>query len=265
MKTFYNLLHKCCSITPGLHYTFITDEYINHDSDLTNNVYEMQHNPNTLNIILCSSFIRCNFFSTNPIYDKFLYLKNIIGNPFISKKLQEDFLDKFRKAQQLYNRLCKLVYQWKWRRAELFIDKDLLLNPINENQYFTTAICHFGKKYLFTKSDLTNIIETALTNSPYFYAEPLSIKNPYNNLPFDKNQLYNIYFFMKHGGFVIPAIFHQYFLHNFHLKIFRDNNEAFIRKLHITSMINTNNTSKLIRNINTMISQHNLHQHQLCH
>ena len=89
-------------------------------------------------------------------------------------------------------------------------------------------------KYLFTKSDLTKIIENALINSPYIYAEPLPIRNPYNN-SFWKIHLYNIYFFMKHG-FILPRIFHQYFIHNFHLKVFRDNTECMIREMHIKTM-----------------------------
>jgi len=261
MKTFYNLLHKQCSITPGLKYTLLTDEYMHSSPDLKNGVTELQQNPNTLIVILCAGYIRCHFDSMHPVRDKFLYIKNMIANPFYSRKHIDAFLIRFGKAQQLYRRLCRLVHQWRWHRTEITIDCDLLMNPITEKQYFTIAICHFGKKYLFTKSDLTKIIENALTHSPYIFAEPLSIKNPYNNLPFGKHHLYNMYFFMKHGGFVIPSIFHQYFLYNFHLKIFRDNNESFIRKLHIESMITTNNTSTIIIDIFNMIDKHNDQHH----
>ena len=157
MKTFYNILHKCCSITPSLNKTFITDERIYDSSYIFNkNFYEMKNNPNTLNVILCQSYIQSNFFSTIPITDKFIYIKKIIENPFISNKQREEFLEKFGKAQQLYKRLCRLVHQWKWRRMEISIDNDLLLNPINENQYFTIAIAQFGKKYLFTKRNTKN-------------------------------------------------------------------------------------------------------------
>jgi hypothetical protein len=132
------------------------------------------------------------------------------------------------------------------------------MNPIHENQYFVLPLMHSGKKYLFTKSDLTNIIESALINSPFIFSEPLPIKNPYNNLIFDKSHLYTIYFFMKHRMFVLPAIFHQYFLYNFHLKLFRNNNEALIRKMHILSMIKSNNYIKMQSDISSMIQYHNL-------
>jgi hypothetical protein len=46
-------------------------------------------------------------------------------------------------------------------------------------------------------------------------------------------------------------------LYNFHLKLFRDNNEALIRKMHISSMIKTNNTSRLLTDITTMIRYYN--------
>jgi hypothetical protein len=130
------------------------------------------------------------------------------------------------------------------------------MNPINEKQYFVCSLLQHGLKYLFTKSDLTKIIENSLINSPYIYAEPLPIKNPYNNSIFDKSHLYTIYFFMKHGGFILPSIFHQYFLHHFHLKVFRNNTEYMIREMHIKTMTTSNN-NKLHRDINTMLDLYN--------
>jgi hypothetical protein len=197
---------------------------------------------------------RANYVST-----KYTYIKNTVDNPFYKAEQKTEFIKIFQGAQRHYQALCKFAYKWKWNRATYAIKHDLLLNPIEPGQYFVLPLLHSGKKYLFTKSDLTNIVETALTHSPYIYAEPLPIKNPYNNLVFDKSHLYTIYFFMKHRMFTLPTVFHQYFLHNFHLKLFRDNNEALIRKMHINSMIKTNNTTIRRRDITTMIRQYNDH------
>ena len=254
MKTFYNILHKLYTVTPELKNEFFKD--VAHTIDFNIQLNEMKYNNDTMNIILISSFISSNY-NTGTISTKFDYIKKQIDNPFLSTLQKDNFLTVFCKAQLLYKRICRLVHIWKWRRKKPIITTDLLLNPINESNYFTIAIVHLNSKYLFTKSDLTNIIEKALTNSPDIFAEPVSIKNPYNNLTFNKHHLYNIYFFMKYGGFVIPTIFHQYFLYNFHLKYFRDNNESLIRKMHISSMVNINDNDKLVFDIHSMLTYHN--------
>lgn len=189
-----------------------------------------------------------------PKYD---YIKSFLSNSYYNPAQKDIFIHKIQTAQRLYRALCRFAYKWKWNRAEYAIKTDLLLNPLDPGQYFVLTLLHANKKYLFTKSDLTSIIETALTHSPYIFAEPLPIKNPYNNLVFDKSHLYTIYFFMKNNMFGLSAIFHQYFLHNFHLKLFRDNNEGLIRKMHILSMIRTNNKTKLLTDITSMIKRYN--------
>jgi hypothetical protein len=111
--------------------------------------------------------------------------------------------------------------------------------------------------------DLKKIIEGALTNSPYHFSSPLPIKNPYNNIPFDKSTLYNIYFFMKRGDFVMSTLFHQYFLSNFNLKRFQDENEVLIQKAHVSQFIRNSNIKDLRYEILHMLKEHkyskNLH------
>lgn len=238
---------------------YMSKEYFNTPSYFNISFINYQKAPNKLMYILSTSFIH-QLLNTKTTYikEKFIYLKSILDNPFISSNEKTVFLSIFQDIQHINNSLCKLLQKYKWKKSKLANEHDLIMNPINENQYFVCSILHHNKKYLFTKSDLTKIIENALINSPYIYAEPLPIKNPYNNSIFNKSQLYNIYFFMKHGGFILPSIFHQYFLHNFHLKIFRNNTEYMIREMHIKTMTGNHNSDKdLIRDIKTMLEMYN--------
>jgi len=258
MTTFCDIIYRKYILANPQHAEFLTFDYITSPQYFTVNLQMVSSLCRDTIYVLYSIFIsiylhaRANYVST-----KYAYIKNTFDNPFYNSEQKAEFINIFRGAQRLYRALCNFAYKWKWNRATYAIKHDLLLNPIEPDQYFVLPLLHSGKKYLFTKSDLTNIVETALTHSPYIYAEPLPIKNPYNNLVFDKSHLYTIYFFMKHRMFTLPTIFHQYFLHNFHLKLFRDNNEALIRKMHINSMIKTNNTTIRRRDINTMIRHYN--------
>jgi len=179
------------------------------------------------------------------IQTKFSYFKKTIDNMFMNEKTREEFIQKFCKIQKSYWIMNRLIRNYKWRKAEFRVKVDLILNPIRESQHNVITIMHDNSKYLFTVMDLKNIIESALSNSPFLFSTPLAPKNPYNNIPFDRATLYNIYFFMKQGNFVLSNMFHNYFLCNFNLKRFRDENEVIIRKKHIENYCNNSNLNEL--------------------
>jgi hypothetical protein len=257
MTTFCDILYRKYLSTTNNEPIGINKEYLNTPVHFNNSLINFKSAPNLLMHILGSAFIY-KYLHKELTYkqEKFNYLKYVLDNPFLTYIQKNEFIAIFQDVQRIHNNLCKLVRKYKWKKSKLANQHDLIMNPINENQYFVCTLLQHGIKYLFTKSDLTKIIENALINSPYIYAEPLPIKNPYNNSILDKSHLYTIYFFMKHGGFILPSIFHQYFLHNFHLKVFRNNTECMIRDMHIKTMANSNNP-RLRRNINTMLDLYN--------
>ena len=260
MTTFCDILYqKYLSTTITMHEPiFLSKAYLNTSTHFYNSLTEFKSSPNSLMHILGSTFIY-KYMHTESTHnqEKFNYLKSVLDNPFITDTQKNDFLSIFQDIQCIYNTFCKFAFKYKWKKSKYANNHDLIMNPININQYFVCTLMHYNTKYMFTKSDLTKIIENSLIHSPYIFAEPLPIKNPYNNNMFDKSHLYTIYFFMKHGGFMLPSIFHQYFLHNFHLKLFRDYTECMIREMHIKTMLTSNSKKKTIFNIKTMIQLYN--------
>jgi hypothetical protein len=111
-----------------------------------------------------------------------------------------------------------------------------------------------GSRYFFSASDLVNIMNSSLSHTYMFFSEPLKPKNPYNNLPFNKSTLYNIYFFMKRSAFIIPQLFEQYFICNFDIKLFKIENECLIRDFSIKRYIYSSNYDTLYDNVIIMIS-----------
>ena len=270
MSTLCDILYRKYLLCPSQQPTMLAPEYIQNYTFTEGNIscavnipftVTNENNKYAQNKILYihgSSFI-CLYINTKNSYiqEKYTYLKSILDNPFLTDIQKNDFLVVFQDVQCIYNILCKFAFKYKWKKCKYANHHDLIMNPINENKYFVCTLMHYNTKYMFTKSDLTKIIENSLINSPYIYAEPLPIKNPYNNSIFDKSHLYTIYFFMKHGGFMLPGIFHQYFVHNFHLKIFRDNTECMIREMHIKTMLTSNSNTQLEEDIQTMIQLYN--------
>ena len=185
------------------------------------------------------------------------WLNSIRTNTFIHTETISLFENMFCKAQTTYHRIKRLLYRYLWNTTPVSIHHDLFMNPIHENQPNTMCILHHRRKYLFTLKDITNIMETALTNSPDMFAEPLVSKNPYTNMPFNKADLYNIYFAIKYSTIVMSSIIHNYFICNFHLKLFRDNNEVLIRNVVIERLVQSNDSFKLRPHITHMIIKYN--------
>jgi hypothetical protein len=181
----------------------------------------------------------------NNLKTKYEYLKTIHDNMFLTKYQKQAFLGIFNKVQRHSRLLNRLIYRYKWSKTQIKVHCDLFLNPICNSQQNVITILQNNQKYLFTVKDLKTIIETALCNTSSFYAEPLPIKNPYNNVIFDKAILYNIYFFMKRGDFVMSEVFHKYFLANLSLKTFKESNEVLIRNYCIESEANSDDIDTL--------------------
>jgi len=184
---------------------------------------------------------------------KFNNLKLIIFNDFFNAETKELFLDNFMKVQRRYYIIMRTIRNYRFRKANIQISTDIFLNPIHIDDKNIFVLFQNNKKYLFTISDLVNIVNSALGNTDYFFSKPLICKNPYNNMPFNKADLYNIYFFMKSTNIIIPILFHNYFMANFSLSKFKLENEDIIRDYSIKDYINNSSEQTLRSKILQMI------------
>jgi hypothetical protein len=117
---------------------------------------------------------------------KFKYLDDQINNIFLTEEQKDDFINIFCKIQKTYFALARFAYIYKYKKAKIIVDFDLCLNPIDINNKNSICLLQEKYKYCFRINDLINIIDTALSNSPNFFSDPLISKNPYNNVPFNK-------------------------------------------------------------------------------
>ena len=166
---------------------------------------------------------------------KYSFLKKNI-NTFMTH-INNDFIDLFKDVQKHYRAFARFANIWRHKRSPVQIDHDLYMTPLHRDNRSVFSLLQQGKIYLFTTSNLVNSICTSLSNAPNFFVEPLVMKNPYNNIPFNKSDLYNIYFFLKHSPIIMPMLFHNYFLVDFDLRKFRDENENVIKCMAFKSHI----------------------------
>ena len=189
--------------------------------------------------------------------NKFEYFKMLTNMMSISADVKSYATEIYIRGQKHYNSLCRFAYLFKLKRAPMRIDTDLYLNKLNASQRNVITIFQNKQRYLFNITDLNKMIETALCNSPYFISEPLPVKNPYNNLPFSKSELYNIYFQISHQLIRTPDVIYKFFRSNFNLTKFQRDNLCLIREKYISRFIDNEEEATLVDYINDMLS-HNM-------
>jgi hypothetical protein len=168
---------------------------------------------------------------------KYSELNNIQINNLLSAKDKNSFFDTFCKAQKYYFALSKFANICKMKLTPMKIKTDLLLNDIDITKKNVFLFLQNNVKYSFVINDLINMITASLSNCCYFFAEPLPIKNPYNNMLLSKSILYNLYYYMKSNLFQIPVLFELYFRSNFDIHVFKLHHEGYIREINIKNFV----------------------------
>jgi hypothetical protein len=193
----------------------------------------------TIKIVKLFLYIYATSFSATTATNKFDYLRKIKDNNMINDNVKMLFFEAFCSSQQKYWRLNRLVLFYKMRKRSYRCHTDLYLHPILPTDSRVITIMHEGQKYLFTMTDVFQLVYSSITKSDSFFVDPLPVKNPYNNIPFSKANLYNIYFFLKHNMTIVPHLIDCFFQCEFDLDQFENENRVLLRDICIDSFINT--------------------------
>ena len=203
------------------------------------NTTDVKCSENFLYLLIYSIKVeRENFTEKKELSNKFVCLKRTTDNIFLLDETKRNVEILFCDIQKMYNGFSRLSYLYKYKRANIIVDYDLCLNSISPEQKNVFVLFQKNNKYYFRIGDLISIIRNAICNTDYFFTSPLICKNPFNNVPFSKSALYNIYFFIRFGSFIIPDFIYNFFLKDFHLLSFIKNNESIIRERAIENAAN---------------------------
>lgn len=228
---------------------------INRVLNLDNNIFFKNYKDDNIDIsfkLLFNAIIKIPI----TIKTKFIFFKETLEH-FLIKDKKEEFIDYFCKVQKTYNTFNRFAYNYKYKKTQIVVNTDMGLNEINENDKNVICIFHNNSKYLFLINDLIKIINSSLTNSYMFFSEPKCIKNPYDNLPFNKSNLYNIYFFIKFKTSCRPELVFKFFQSNFKLNLFKFRNEPILRDYIIENFVYKSPSDTLLTEIKNMIKSFN--------
>lgn len=113
---------------------------------------------------------------------------------------------------------------------------------------------------------MNRIVENSICDNEYMFASPKPVKNPFNNLPFTKANLYTMYLGIdKMSVTKIPIIFYKYFLTEFNLKKFYEQNHALIRDKGIQDYLKNSETDELYEDVFDMLDYVNSYSRKRIH
>lgn len=193
-------------------------------------------------------FFNLDFFSLK----KFVQLKEVLENPFISQYQQDKLWAFFSYAQRFIHAIFRLKYIWKWRRAKIYNTEDLFMNPIDATQKNVVVLLQNNTKYLFRIAELISSVEKSLANCCHFFPSPIVCKNPYTNIPLDKSTLYHIYFAVKTSSFLMPRLFHTYFMTGFNYNEFVMYNEEQINAEFLKTYVENTHFENVFEQVKNM-------------
>jgi signal peptidase I len=217
---------------------------------------------NRIIFIISIEILKQTVFERNNISEKYGFLKTVLSNPFLNESQKSEFLELFSIIQRGLLGLKRFVYLFRYKKSNIYNTTDLYQDiiPIN-NPRVSITIYQNNTRYLFLLRELIKTINTALSNSMCFFSEPISIKNPYTNIPFNKSALYNIYYSIRASSLKIPILFQQFFLCDFDLFRFGMKNDELIREEYLKSYtmnIGTSIKGEVLMIINNMFRENNI-------
>jgi len=196
-------------------------DYVIHQNDVKNNAICIEHGVH-YNSYLFKFYV--NSFEKKKAQTYILFMKNIFM-PEIQKQL---ILNMYTIVSVYFTRIRRCIFNYWMCKKHPCNLVDLSFTPFSEytpSQYF--YLLDGRNKYVFTHTEMYNIIESSLTNADsHLIANPLSIKNPYTGTIFSRSKLYNIYFQLKH----IPIFFRHFMNVDFDLTRFLLEKECILRQ-----------------------------------
>lgn len=200
-------------------------------------------------------------FDINQFY-KFYSLKKMLTNDYIPENIKERLIDFFSICQRHYHKLCRFVYRYKLKKATVYdYDTDFCSNPLqslNNRIKITLYISETKTIYNFRLSDMIGMINTSLSYAPLFFTSPKPIKNPFTNVEFKRNNLYNIYFKIKDSSLEMPILFYLYYKSNFNIKRYFERNKALILDEYIKIQMNSISDYEKRCYVNNMVEHYDI-------
>ena len=182
----------------------------------------------------------------------------ILNSPFIKPEIKKEALKIWRKAQKPYHAFQKLFFIYKYNKTSFYdCETDFYGNKLNSlPKNHKMIIYHRGKKYLFRITDIMNIWKGHLENDSELFPKPTALKNPFTNIRFYRNELYNIYLKLELSPLPVPFLIRQFFYLDFRLRLFTTKFLSILRTIAIKNYVDKTDNDDIIGEIEELCIRH---------
>lgn len=187
---------------------------------------------------------------------KFRILHELYENHLLTDKIRRNILSILQKTQRTYHAFSILSRVYRHKHTHVQINTDLYMNDLSPAHKNTFVLLDHDKIYYFSLNDLAKLILDSLTYSYLLFHEPKLCKNPYNNMPFTKSTLYNIYFQMKESFCVVPRLIQLFFEADFNVFLFKKINESVILEYIIREHVTKTEPIRMRDDILKMVNEY---------
>jgi len=191
-------------------------------------------------------------FTSNKRWNQMIKLLN---TPFYH---YNDILNIFCNIQKLINTVTRLKWMWRWRKAKIYNTDDLYMTPFCLTDKNVIVLLQNNTKYIFHLRELLQLVKSSLSHCCHFFPDPIHIKNPYTNIPFNKSALYHIYFSIRSSNFTMPSVFEAFFHCNLNIRKFLINNEEIISTEYLTTYVENHFIDNIFDYVKEMFKIHHI-------
>lgn len=212
------------------------------------------HHPQNHDVVKDKSLFENLLYTADKKISKYENLQKVRNNVFLTSVHRDNYAHLFSLSQKTYLAFSRLAFIWKYKRAVRGNTMDMMMNDICPEERGVVEVYQHGSVYLFRTQEINRIVENSVCETEYMFASPKAVKNPFNNLPFSKANLYTMYFGIE-KMFVskLPVIFYNYFRADFNLHTFYQQNHALIREKGIQDYLKNSETDDLYDDVFNML------------
>ena len=147
-----------------------------------------------------------------------VFLTDLSNNRLYQKELNK-YINLYVKSKKIYNILTRFFYNIKIKKTKRYeMTTDLYFNELSQfPPSQKIELLENNTLYTFRLTDIINMWSDSLLEVQGLFPTPKKIKNPYTNIEFHSNNLYNIYLKILHSNFHIPMVISKFFYSEFNI------------------------------------------------
>ena len=164
----------------------------------------------------------------NNYMSKYKIIYMVLSSKFVTVNHKEKFLKYIVLTSRIYWLFKNLYLKFKYSKFTIYNISHSLEYKNLESLKHIIILNHNQVLYKFNIYDIIKIIKTALHTHQGLFINSIYPKNPYTNVTFSFENLFNIYMYCLNNHISIPIYLHLFYKAHFNINKFIEINESYL-------------------------------------